>query len=204
MNYEVGKKQLGVIVNDLAERYTKVEVAAALDALKDAGFHWGTRSGVTVSIEDVVTPPRKAEILEVFEEQAAKVQKQFERGLITDDERRQELIEIWTQASNEVAAELETTFDKMNPIYMMVHSGARGNMMQVRQIAAMRGLVANPKGDIIPRPIKSNFREGLTVLEYFIATHGARKGLADTALRTADSGLPDPSSGRRVAGRHHP
>ena len=188
VNYEVGKKELGVIVNDLAERYTKVEVAAALDALKDTGFHWATRSGVTVSIEDVVTPPRKAEILETFEEQAKKVQIQFERGLITDDERRQELIEIWTQASNKVAEELEKTFDKMNPIYMMVHSGARGNMMQVRQIAAMRGLVANPKGDIIPRPIKSNFREGLTVLEYFIATHGARKGLADTALRTADSG----------------
>ncbi len=188
MNYEVGKKQLGVIVNDLAERYTKVEVAAALDALKDAGFHWATRSGVTVSIEDVVTPARKGEILEKYEEQAKKVQTQFERGLITDDERRQELIEIWTQASNEVAAELETTFDMSNPIWMMVHSGARGNMMQVRQIAAMRGLVANPKGDIIPRPIKSNFREGLTVLEYFIATHGARKGLADTALRTADSG----------------
>ncbi|NUR06425.1 MAG: DNA-directed RNA polymerase subunit beta', partial [Nocardioidaceae bacterium] len=188
VNYEVGKKQLGVIVNDLAERYSKVEVAAALDALKDTGFHWATRSGVTVSIEDVVTPERKGEILEEFEGQAAKVQKQFERGLITDDERRQELIEIWTQASNKVADELETTFDKSNPIYMMVHSGARGNMMQVRQIAAMRGLVANPKGDIIPRPIKSNFREGLTVLEYFIATHGARKGLADTALRTADSG----------------
>jgi DNA-directed RNA polymerase subunit beta' len=188
VNYEVGKKQLGVIVNDLAERYTKVEVAAALDALKDTGFHWATRSGVTVSIEDVVTPSNKAEILEVFEEQAAKVQRQFERGLITDDERRQELIEIWTQASNRVADELEKTFDKSNPIYMMVHSGARGNMMQVRQIGAMRGLVANPKGDIIPRPIKANFREGLTVLEYFIATHGARKGLADTALRTADSG----------------
>ncbi|RYU15775.1 DNA-directed RNA polymerase subunit beta' [Nocardioides iriomotensis] len=188
VNYEVGKKQLGTIVNDLAERYTKVEVAAALDALKDAGFHWATRSGVTVSIDDVVTPEKKASILESFEEQAKKVQTQFERGLITDDERRQELIEIWTQASNKVADELETTFDKMNPIWMMVHSGARGNMMQVRQIAAMRGLVANPKGDIIPRPIKSNFREGLTVLEYFIATHGARKGLADTALRTADSG----------------
>ena len=188
VNYEVGKKQLGTIVNDLAERYTKVEVAAALDALKDAGFPWATRSGVTVSIDDVVTPEKKAEILEAFEEQAKKVQTQFERGLITDDERRQELIEIWTQASNKVADELETTFDKSNPIWMMVHSGARGNMMQVRQIAAMRGLVANPKGDIIPRPIKSNFREGLTVLEYFIATHGARKGLADTALRTADSG----------------
>jgi len=188
VNFEVGKKQVGVIVNDLAERYTKVEVAHALDALKDAGYHWATRSGVTVSIEDVVTPEKKAVILEKYEEQAKKVQTQFDRGLITDDERRQELIEIWTQASNEVAAELETTFDKKNPIWMMVHSGARGNMMQVRQIAAMRGLVANPKGDIIPRPIKSNFREGLTVLEYFIATHGARKGLADTALRTADSG----------------
>ncbi|HET6560605.1 MAG TPA: DNA-directed RNA polymerase subunit beta' [Marmoricola sp.] len=187
---EVGKKQLGVIVNNLAERYTKVEVAHALDALKDTGFHWATRSGVTVSIDDVVTPPEKAEILARFEDLAAKVQTQFERGLITDDERRQELIEIWTRASNEVAEKLERTFEqtKSNPIYMMVHSGARGNMMQVRQIAAMRGLVANPKGEIIPRPIKSNFREGLTVLEYFIATHGARKGLADTALRTADSG----------------
>ena len=188
VDYEVGKKQLGVIVNDLAERYSKVAVSASLDALKDVGFAWATRSGVTVSIEDVVTPPRKGEILEVFEAQAAKVQKQFERGLITDDERRQELIEIWTQASNEVAKEMEATFDKSNPIFMMVDSGARGNMMQVRQIAAMRGLVANPKGDIIPRPIKANFREGLSVLEYFISTHGARKGLADTALRTADSG----------------
>jgi DNA-directed RNA polymerase subunit beta' len=188
VNYEVGKKQLGVIVNDLAERYTKVEVAAALDALKDTGFHWATRSGVTVSIEDVVTPERKGEILEGFEAQAAKVQRQFERGLITDDERRQELIEIWTHASNDVAKAMEENFDRSNPIYMMVDSGAAGNMMQIRQVAAMRGLVANPRGDIIPRPIKSNFREGLTVLEYFISTHGARKGLADTALRTADSG----------------
>ncbi len=188
VNEEVGKRQLGVIVNDLAERYTKVEVAHALDALKDAGFHWATRSGVTVSIDDVVTPAAKGRILEKYEAQAAKVQQQYDRGLITNDERRQELIEIWTQASNEVAKELEDTFPKSNPIYMMVHSGARGNMMQVRQIAAMRGLVANPKGDIIPRPIKANFREGLSVLEYFISTHGARKGLADTALRTADSG----------------
>jgi DNA-directed RNA polymerase subunit beta' len=188
VNYEVGKKQLGVIVNDLAERYTKVAVAASLDALKDAGFHWATRSGVTVSIEDVVTPANKIEILSSYEAQAAKVQKQFERGLVTDEERRQELIEIWTQASNEVAKAMEVNFDKANPIYMMVDSGASGNMMQIRQVAAMRGLVANPKGDIIPRPIKSNFREGLSVLEYFISTHGARKGLADTALRTADSG----------------
>lgn len=188
VDFEVGKSELGKIVNNLAERYTKVEVAASLDALKDTGFAWATRSGVTVSIDDVTTPEEKAEILAKYDEQAAKVQQQFERGLITDDERRQELIEIWTQASNEVAKAMEGTFDKDNPIFMMVSSGARGNMMQVRQIAAMRGLVANPKGDIIPRPIKSNFREGLSVLEYFISTHGARKGLADTALRTADSG----------------
>jgi DNA-directed RNA polymerase subunit beta' len=188
VNYEVGKKALGAIVNDLAERYTKVEVAASLDALKDAGFHWATRSGVTVSIDDVVTPAEKASILEGYESQAAKVQQQFERGLVTDEERRQELIEIWTQASNDVARAMESTFDRSNPIFMMVDSGASGNMMQIRQVAAMRGLVANPKGDIIPRPIKANFREGLSVLEYFISTHGARKGLADTALRTADSG----------------
>lgn len=188
VNYEVGKKALGAIVNDLAERYTKVEVAASLDALKDTGFHWATRSGVTVSIDDVTTPANKIEILSNYEAQAAKVQKQFERGLVTDEERRQELIEIWTQASNDVAKAMEGNFDRANPIYMMVDSGASGNMMQIRQVAAMRGLVANPKGDIIPRPIKANFREGLSVLEYFISTHGARKGLADTALRTADSG----------------
>ncbi|HEX4190748.1 MAG TPA: DNA-directed RNA polymerase subunit beta' [Marmoricola sp.] len=188
VEYQVGKNELGKIVNDLAERYTKVEVAHSLDALKDTGFTWATRSGVTVSIEDVVSPKDKIQILEKYEVSAAKVQSQFERGLMTDDERRQELIEIWTEASNEVAKAMQKNFDVENPIFMMVNSGARGNWMQVRQIAAMRGLVANPKGDIIPRPIKSNFREGLSVLEYFISTHGARKGLADTALRTADSG----------------
>ncbi len=188
VNRVVDKKQLSAIVNDLAERYPKVDVAATLDALKDTGFHWATRSGVTISIEDVVTPPTKAKTLDTFEGKAEKVQSQYEKGLITDDERRQELIEIWTQATNEVAKEMEDHFPANNPIWMMVHSGARGNMMQVRQIAGMRGLVANPKGEIIPRPIKSNFREGLSVLEYFISTHGARKGLADTALRTADSG----------------
>ena len=188
VNYEVGKKALGAIVNDLAERYTKVEVAASLDALKDTGFHWATRSGVTVSIDDVTTPGDKVTILAVYEEKAAKVQKQFERGLVTDEERRQDLIEIWTEASNEVGIAMEANFDRTNPIYMMVDSGASGNMNQIRQVAAMRGLVANPKGEIIPRPIKANFREGLSVLEYFISTHGARKGLADTALRTADSG----------------
>jgi DNA-directed RNA polymerase subunit beta' len=188
VNFEVSKRDLSTIVNDLAERYPKVVVAATLDAMKAAGFHWATRAGVTISISDVVTPPRKQEILEEYEAKADKVQKQFERGLITDDERRQELIEIWTQATADVAREMEGNFPKDNPVWMMVNSGARGNMMQVRQIAGMRGLVANPKGEIIPRPIKANFREGLSVLEYFISTHGARKGLADTALRTADSG----------------
>jgi DNA-directed RNA polymerase subunit beta' len=184
----VDKKELSLIVNDLAERYPKVQVAATLDALKSLGFHWATRSGVTISIEDVVTPTAKQDILERHEARAEKVQSQYERGLITDDERRQELINIWTEATNEVAKAMEDAFPRTNPVYMMVHSGARGNWMQVRQIAGMRGLVANPKGEIIPRPIKTNFREGLTVLEYFISTHGARKGLADTALRTADSG----------------
>jgi DNA-directed RNA polymerase subunit beta' len=187
-DYEVGKKQLGQIVNDLAERYPKIEVARCLDQLKDLGFHWATRSGVTVSIGDVTTPADKAQILEPFEDRANKIDKQYERGLITDDERRQELIEIWTDATSRLGAAMEANFSKTNPIYMMVHSGARGNMVQMRQIAAMRGLVVNPKGEIIARPIKSNFREGLSVLEYFISTHGGRKGQADTALRTADSG----------------
>ncbi len=188
VNFEVGKKQLSVIVNELAETYPKVEVAAALDALKDAGFHWATRSGVTISIEDVAAPPNKREILDTYEKRADKVQREYERGLITDDERRQELIEIWTHATADVAQDMEKAFPETNPVWMMVNSGARGNLMQVRQIAGMRGLVSNPKGETIPRPIKSSFREGLSVLEYFISTHGARKGLADTALRTADSG----------------
>jgi DNA-directed RNA polymerase subunit beta' len=188
VDYDVTKKLLGLIVDNLAEGYAKVTVAQTLDALKSLGFYWATRAGVTISINDVVTPGRKREILEGFETKADKVQSQYEKGLITDDERRQELIEIWTLATNEVAKEMEDNFPRTNPVWMMVYSGARGNMMQIRQIAGMRGLVANPKGEIIPRPIKSNFREGLSVLEYFISTHGARKGLADTALRTADSG----------------
>ncbi|GAB3600552.1 DNA-directed RNA polymerase subunit beta' [Kineococcus gypseus] len=188
VNAVVDKKRLSAIVNDLAERYPKVQVAATLDALKEAGFHWATRSGTTVSIADVVTPPNKQAILETYEAKAEKVQQQYERGLITDDERRQELIEIWTQATNDVARDLEQAMPTHNTIHRMVSSGARGNWMQMRQLAGMRGLMANPKGEIIPRPVKASFREGLTVGEFFITTHGARKGLADTALRTADSG----------------
>jgi len=188
VNVEVGKKKLGQIVNDLAERYPKVEVAVTLDRLKALGFKWATRSGVTVSIGDVQVPPNKPEILASYETRAAKITKQYERGKVTEDERHQELVQLWNDATAELTAAMEANFTKDNPIVMMVHSGARGNMTQMRQIAAMRGLVANPKGEIIARPIKSNFREGLSVLEYFISTHGGRKGQADTALRTADSG----------------
>ncbi|ROS76772.1 DNA-directed RNA polymerase subunit beta' [Cellulomonas sp. PhB143] len=189
-NGVVDKKRLSTIVNALAESYPKVEVAASLDALKEAGFRWATRSGVTISISDVATPTEKTAILEEHEAKALKVQQEFDKGLITDDERRQELIEIWTQATDKVASVMRANLERndRNTVFRMVGSGARGNWMQVRQIAGMRGLVANPRGEIIPRPIKSNYREGLSVLEYFIATHGARKGLADTALRTADSG----------------
>jgi len=186
----VKKRDITDIAGGLVDRYTKAEVAASLDRLKDLGFEYSTRAGLTISIADVRTPEAKAGILDKHEKEAEKVEQQFDRGIITDDERRQKEIEIWTDATNQVteAMQAEQRSEQFNPIEMMVGSGARGNVMQVRQIAGMRGLVANPRGEIIPRPIKSNFREGLSVLEYFISTHGARKGLADTALRTADSG----------------
>ena len=182
------KGTLGDLVNDLAERYPKVETARTLDNLKDMGFQWATRSGVTVAISDVTSHMDKAAILAPYEERAQKVQTQFDMGLIADDERRTELIDIWTQATDEVASKMQEGMEKYNTINRMVTSGARGNWLQLRQIAGIRGLVSNPQGEIIPRPIKSSYREGLTVLEYFIATHGARKGLADTALKTANSG----------------
>jgi DNA-directed RNA polymerase subunit beta' len=188
VNYEIRKGQLSAIVNDLAERFPKVALAATLDALKEAGFHWATWSGVTIGMGDVIGPPRKPEILGRYQVEADRIDKQYQRGLMTAEERRGELIEIWTKATNEISKEMEVALPQENPLWVMINSGARGNLLQLRQIAAIRGLVANPKGEIIPRPITSSYREGLTVLEYFISTHGARKGLADTALRTADSG----------------
>src|SRR5712691_8333693 len=190
INRVVGKRELSQILEELSERYDKVDIARTLDATKNIGFHFATKAGVTIGVTDATPAPRKPQILAEYERQAEKVETQYRRGIITDDERRQELIEIWTKATDEVKEDMEAAFraQDLNPIYMMANSGARGNIMQVRQIAGMRGLVANPRGEIIPRPIKANFREGLTVLEYFISTHGARKGLADTALRTADSG----------------
>jgi DNA-directed RNA polymerase subunit beta' len=176
----------------------------SLDAIKNLCYRYASQSGLTVSIDDVKTPKIKRDPRR-HEAQADKVETQFRRGIITDGERRQKEVEIWTDATAEVQAGWRPALkaQRFNPIDMMVGSGARGNMMQVRQIAGMRGLVANPRGDMIPRPIKSNFREGLEMLEYFIATPGARKGLVDTALRTADSGLPHPSSRRRGPGAHH-
>ena len=188
VNREVNNKTLGALVNDLAERYTKVPVANTLDRLKDLGFDWATQSGVTVSMSDIVQPDSREPILRAAEAKADRIQSQYERGLITDDERRQELIDVWNRATADVGREVEASLPKFNPMNLIVGSGATGNMMQMRQIAGMRGLVSNPRGEIIPRPIKANFREGLSVLEFFISTHGTRKGLADTALRTADSG----------------
>ncbi len=190
VNTAVKKGDFGRIVRDLSDDYPTSEVAASLDRVKNLCYQFASRSGLTISIDDVRTPPDKADILERYEGEAERVETQFRRGIITDGERRQKEVEIWTSATEEVRASLEKELKatQFNPIEMMVGSGARGNMMQVRQIAAIRGLVANPRGDIIPRPIKSSYREGLSMLEYFISTPGARKGLVDTALRTADSG----------------
>src|SRR5690606_38903131 len=188
VNQQMGKKQLSALVAELAERDPKIQVAPTRDALKDAGYHWATRSGLTISISDVVPPPNKHKILDAYEKEAEKIQRQYERGLISDEERRQDLTDIWTKATNEVARDMEENSPADNTVWMMVNSGARGNPMQVRQIAGIRGLVSNTKGETITRTIKSYYREGLSVLEYVISTHGKRKGLADTALRTAASG----------------
>ena len=185
------KKGLGKLINDLAEKYPMDIVARTLDNLKNAGFYWASRSGVTVAVSDIATPATKPAIMERYEKQASAIEDEFDVGMIGDDERREELIKIWTEATDTVAEAMRENLSDnggLNTIYRMVTSGARGNWMQVRQIAGIRGLVSNPKGEIMPRPIKSSYREGLSVLEYFIATHGARKGLADTALRTANSG----------------
>jgi DNA-directed RNA polymerase subunit beta' len=192
VNEIVGKRarSIGSIVEVLASNYPRVMVADSLDKIKELCYRYATQSGLTISMEDVKVPAKKAEIIARHEADAEKAENQFKRGIITDDERRQKEIEIWTTANSEVGKAMEESLRKIafNPLDMMVDSGARGNPQQVRQIAGMKGLVSNPRGEMIPRPIVSSFREGLSVLEYFISTHGARKGLADTALRTADSG----------------
>ena len=176
------------MVSDLVEAYGAPAVSQVLDAFKDLGFHYASQAGITVSKNNVVSPPDKAEILDRYEKQTAAIQGQYDDGYITAEERHEAVTSHWNKATDEVAQAMEDNLDELNPIFMMANSGARGSFKQIRQLAGMRGLMANPKGEIIERPIKANFMEGLSVLEYFISTHGARKGLADTALRTADSG----------------
>ncbi|MBQ9955436.1 MAG: DNA-directed RNA polymerase subunit beta', partial [Eggerthellaceae bacterium] len=188
LNYEMNKKEISRLVEDVCARYELSEVPPILDGLKDAGFHYATRAGVTVSVYDATVPPEKADILAKADEKVAAIDEDYEMGLMSQEERHKQVVDIWNEANEEVGDAMAANFDKFNPIYMMAFSGARGNIKQIRQLAGMRGLMSDPKGEIIDRPIKANFREGLSVLEYFISTHGARKGLADTALRTADSG----------------
>src|SRR5438094_2176675 len=188
LNRTLSKKELGDFIGTLVDEYGAHAVAVVLDTIKDLGFHYGTKAGVTISKNDVVIPPEKEKILGDYEERVSKVEQAYEHGLITEGERHESIVNIWTEATDTVADAMIANLNELNPIYMMANSGARGSFAQLRQLAGMRGLMANPKGEIIERPIKANFMEGLSVLEYFISTHGARKGLADTALRTADSG----------------
>jgi DNA-directed RNA polymerase subunit beta' len=188
INRSMKKKDTTKLVDDLVQRYGAPSISQVLDAFKDVGFEYATRAGVTISKNDVQTPPSKPEILARYEKQLLVIEAQYEDGEITEEERHEAVTGLWDRATNEVGEALYAHLEEMNPIFMMANSGARGSFSQIRQLAGMRGLMANPKGEIIERPIKANFMEGLTVLEYFISTHGARKGLADTALRTADSG----------------
>jgi DNA-directed RNA polymerase subunit beta' len=188
VNRSLKKRDVNQIVSDMVERYGAPAIARALDAFKELGFHFASQAGITISKNDIISPPDKEEILDRYEEQAQEIQGQYDEGYINAEERKEAVTERWDKATEEVATAMEANLDELNPIYMMANSGARGSFKQIRQLAGMRGLMANPKGEIIERPIKANFMEGLSVLEYFISTHGARKGLADTALRTADSG----------------
>ena len=176
------------VIEGLVDLHGPYATALVLDAFKDLGFHFATQAGITISKNDVVIPPQKDHILDRYEGEVGEIQDQYDTGLISQEERHEAVVEKWTRATDEVGEAMQKNLHHLNPIFMMANSGARGSFKQIRQLAGMRGLMANPKGEIIERPIKANFMEGLTVLEYFISTHGARKGLADTALRTADSG----------------
>ncbi|WP_172423774.1 DNA-directed RNA polymerase subunit beta' [Paenibacillus larvae] len=184
----VGKDYLGSIIAECFRKYHTTETSIILDKVKQLGFTYSTKAGITVAVADVIVPKEKQEILKESEQKVQTITNQYRRGLITDDERYDRVIAIWSKAKDDITDILMKSLDKYNSINMMVESKARGNKSQITQLGGMRGLMANPAGKIIELPIKSNFREGLTVLEYFISTHGARKGLADTALRTADSG----------------
>ena len=182
------RKDLNIIVSEICRRYGTHRTAELLDQLKRLGYRFATQSGTTISISDIQTPPEKKEIIGETEKLGDQIELQYRRGLITSEERYQRFIDIWAKAKDDVTAAMVKNHDPFNPVSMMSNSGARGNVSQLSQLAGMRGLMSDPSGRIIDLPIKANFREGLTVLEFFISTHGARKGLADTALRTADSG----------------
>ncbi|MGI8846085.1 MAG: DNA-directed RNA polymerase subunit beta', partial [Thermoleophilaceae bacterium] len=188
VNRPLRKRDTGAVIEGLVEQHGPHATAQVLDAFKDLGFKFASRAGITVSKNDVVIPPEKEAILERIEGEVAEILDQYDMGLISQEERKEAVVEKWNSATDEVGQAMQENLEELNPIFMMANSGARGSFKQIRQLAGMRGLMANPKGEIIERPIKANFMEGLTVLEYFISTHGARKGLADTALRTADSG----------------
>jgi len=188
INRTLPKKEMDLLITELSERHGTHTLASVLDTIKSLGFKYATQAGVTISKNDIVIPREKEQILAEYEKRVSEVEAQYERGLITEEERHESIVNIWTEGTDVVADAMEKTLFELNPIFMMANSGARGSFKQIRQLAGMRGLMANPKGEIIERPIKANFMEGLSVLEYFISTHGARKGLADTALRTADSG----------------
>ena len=187
-NEVIDKKKLGNIVYDCYRIEGNAKTAIMLDGLKSLGYKYATQAGVSVGVTDFQTPAAKSQILAEADEVVDSIEQDFMVGLITDEERHSQVVEIWNQATDDITEALKATLQEDNPVYMMAISGARGNFQQIRQLAGMRGLMADPSGKIIDLPIKANFREGLTVLEYFISTHGARKGLADTALRTADSG----------------
>jgi DNA-directed RNA polymerase subunit beta' len=184
----VDKSKLGKILDRVYRVHGPTQTAETLDKIKALGYKYSTKAALTVSVSDMKIPAEKDSLLKQADEAVAKIDNQFRRGLISDEERYENVIKIWNEITEKVTDSLMTSLDKFNPIFMMAHSGARGSKNQIRQLAGMRGLMVNPSGRIIELPIKSNFREGLNVLEYFISTHGARKGLADTALRTADSG----------------
>ena len=188
VNSALRKRDMGAVIEGLVEKHGPHATAQVLDAFKELGFHFASQAGITVSKNDVVIPPAKEAILERIEGEVADILDQYDTGLISQEERKEAVVDKWNSATDEVGEAMQEHLHELNPIFMMANSGARGSFKQIRQLAGMRGLMANPKGEIIERPIKANFMEGLTVLEYFISTHGARKGLADTALRTADSG----------------
>ncbi len=188
VGFLVTKKELGKIIAKAIEKHGFTDTAELLDQLKSLGYKFSTRGAITISVSDMVIPKEKYEYIHATENRIADIEKQFKKGFITDDERYRLVVNEWTKTTKDVTAALENALDRFNPIYMMAHSGARGSMNQIRQLAGMRGLMANTAGKTIEIPIKANFREGLSVLEYFISSRGARKGLADTALRTADSG----------------